>query len=193
MDITPYQKIIRPLLGDYRYRHSINVSEAARDLAERYGADADKAQLAGILHDITKDMPKKEQKALLDRFWVRLSPVEAHAPKLWHAISGAAYLRNMLHIEDPEILDAVRYHTTGRAGMSLLEKIIFTADFISADRDYDGVGKFRKLARRDLSAAMEAELSYTIIDLAQQGVAIHPDTVAAFNEVALQLLEEKEG
>jgi nicotinate-nucleotide adenylyltransferase len=193
MDITPYKKIIRPLLGDYRYAHSIHVSEAARDLADRYGADPDKAQLAGILHDIVKDMPHDEQLACMQRYGIVLTPVERQAPKLWHAILGAAYIERTLDIHDQELLDAVRYHTTGRAGMSLLEKIVFTADFIAVGRDYKGVEEFRRLAKKDLAAVMHAELAYTITDLAQQGVAIHPDTVAAYNEVALALQQARKG
>lgn len=193
MDITPYQKIIRPLLGDYRYGHSVNVSAAARELAARYGEDADRAQLAGILHDIAKDMPHEEQLARMARYGIVLTEVERQAPKLWHAILGAAYIEKELGVHDRALLDAVRYHTTGRAGMSLLEKIVFTADFISAERNYDGVENFRRLAKKDLTAVMHAELAYTITDLARKGVAIHPDTVAAYNEAALTIQNMQKG
>lgn len=193
MDITEYRRIIRPLLGDYRFNHSVCVSEAACELARLYGADEDKAQTAGILHDIMKDIPHEEQLARMKEYGIVLTDIEQHTPKLWHAMLGAAYLRYVLGIIDPEILNAVRYHTTGRANMTLMDKIIFTADFISADRTYDDVKEFRKIAKENLSKVMHAELSYTIVGLAKDGVPLHPDTLAAYNEVALEIISIKEG
>ena len=98
---------------------------------------------------------------------------------------GAGYLEHELRITDPEILSAVRYHTTARTGMSLVEKIVFLADFISIDRDYPGVEQMRKLAYQDLMEAIIEGLGYTIGDLARHYAPIHPDTVAAFNEALL--------
>lgn len=193
MNITEYRRIIRPLLGDYRFHHSVCVSDAACELARQYGADEDKAQMAGILHDVMKDIPHEEQLKRMEEYGVVLTDVELHAPKLWHAILGAAYLHHVLGISDPELLDAVRYHTTGRAHMMLMDKIIFTADFISADRTYDGVKKFRKMAKESLPKVMHAELAYTIESLAKDGIPIHPDTLAAYNEVSLEIISNKEG
>ncbi len=185
VNLEKYEAIIKPLLSEKRYFHSVCVSRAAKKLAERYGADPEKAETAGILHDIMKDLPREKQLSLLGRYGIRLTETERAAPKLWHAILGAAYIRRELHIEDREILDAVRYHTTGRAGMTLLDKILFVADFISADRDYPGVKKLRKAAEVSLSEAMVEGLVFTVCDLAQGRVPIHPDSIAAYNEAVL--------
>lgn len=183
--LEQYKQIVRPLLGDKRYYHSECVARAARELAAKYGADEERAETAGILHDIMKDTPPEKQLSMMGLYGIRLTPIERNAPKLWHAMLGAAYLKQKLNIEDTEILDAVRYHTTGRAHMALLEKILFIADFISADRDYPGVQDLRKSAGVSLEEAMIAGLSYTIADLAQSRKPIHPDTIDAYNEAAL--------
>ncbi|HAH79570.1 MAG TPA: phosphohydrolase [Ruminococcaceae bacterium] len=186
MTVEDCKKIIRPLLSEQRFYHSTCVSRAAKELARRYGADVHKAEIAGMLHDIVKDLPQEKQLALMERYGVRLSPLERSAPKLWHAMLGAAYLKNELKITDPEILDAVRYHTTSRAGMTLMDKVLFMADFISADRDYPGVEELRSAAHRNLEQAMLKGLAYTIGDLARQGKPIHADTIAAYNQLALE-------
>lgn len=172
-------------MSDKRYHHSICVSEAAVGLARRYGADVQKAETAGILHDIMKDLAPERQLSMMEAYGIRLTDVERSAQKLWHAMLGAEYLRKELHIADTEILDAVRYHTTGRKNMTLLDKILFIADFISADRDYPGVEKLREAAEKSLEEAMIEGFSYTIADLANSRKAIHPDTVEAYNQTAL--------
>lgn len=185
MNLEDYKKIIRPFLSDKRYYHSTCVSQAAKELAGKYGADVKKAETAGILHDIMKDLPPDQQLAKMKDYGINLTDVERSAQKLWHAMLGAAYLKNDLHIDDPEILDAVRYHTTGRKNMTLMDKVLFIADFISADRDYPGVEKLREAAKISLEEAMIEGLSYTITDLANERKAIHPDTIEAYNQTAL--------
>ncbi len=185
MNLEDCKKIIRPFLSDKRFYHSVCVSKAAKELARKYGADAEKAETAGILHDIMKDLPPEQQLAKMKEYGIRLTDVERSAQKLWHAMLGAAYLKNELHVEDPEILDAVRYHTTGRKNMTLLDKILFIADFISADRDYPGVEKLRSAAQVSLTEALMEGFCYTIADLANGRKAIHPDTIEAYNQTAL--------
>lgn len=191
MSLEEYKAIIQPLLSEKRYYHSLCVSKAAKELAKKYGADVQKAEIAGILHDIMKDLPPEQQLEKMKQYGVRLTEVERSAQKLWHAMLGMAYLKNELHIEDTEILGAVRYHTTGRANMTLLEKILFIADFISADRDYFGVDNLRKAAEINLDEAMLEGFVYTITDLTEQRKAIHPDTIAAYNQVALKCANKK--
>lgn len=186
MSFESYQSAIRGLLGDKRYKHSVCVSRAAVQLARRYGADEEKAKTAGILHDIMKDLPREEQKKLMDRYGIRLTEVERNAPKLWHAILGAEYIRRELGVEDPEILQAVRFHTTGRENMTLLDKVLFIADFISEDRDYPGVERLRETAGNSLEEAMIEGIAFTVKDLADGKRPIHPDTIAAYNHTILQ-------
>ena len=92
-------------------------------------------------------------------------------------------IEHILHVEDADIIAAVRYHTTARAGMSLLEKVLFLADFTSADRDYPDVDEMRRRVDVSMESAMTYALGYTICDLVEKKAAIHPDTLAAYNEL----------
>ena len=186
MNNTDYKAIIKPFLSEKRYHHSVCVSEEAVRLAKKYGANEEKAEIAGILHDIMKDIPHDEQLKMMTHFDIVLTDVERSAQKLWHAMLGAAYIENELHITDPEIINAVRYHTTGRADMTLLDEVLFIADFISADRDYAGVEELRNAADMSLEQVMIEGISFTIKDLVQGYKPIHPDTIAAYNQVVLK-------
>jgi nicotinate-nucleotide adenylyltransferase len=174
-------------LNPDRFVHSLNVADCARYLAEKYGEDKDKAYLAGLLHDVMKNTPGCEQLSIIERDNVKLTPCESANPKLWHAISGASFLKNELGIKDAEFLNAVRYHTTGRAGMSRFEKIIYIADFNSADRDYKDADTMRELAEESLESAMLFALKYSIARLAQTGRTIHTDSVNCYNELIINL------
>lgn len=180
-----YIEIIRKRLGDYRFHHSLCVAQEAKRLAVLHGADPDKAYTAGIFHDIMKDTAKDAQMRVFADFDVVLDAVEQRSPTLWHARSGEVFLRNVLGVTDEEILSAVRYHTTGRAGMSLLEQVVFTADFTSADRNYPDVAVMRSLADRSLTEAIRYGVAYTVRDLIDRGRAVHPDTLAVYNEIVL--------
>lgn len=181
MNLEEYKALIRRFLGDKRYHHSLCVAEAAKQLARAYGADVGKAETAGVLHDIMKDLPQEDQLQWMERYGIVLTEVERSAPKLWHAMLGAEYLRREVKLGDPEIVDAVRYHTTGRENMTLLDKILFIADFISEDRDYPGVENMRAAAAKSLEQAMIDGIVFTVKDLADSQKPIHPDTIAAYN------------
>ena len=183
MTYKEYEVIIEKRMKSARFKHSRNVAKEAVRLAKKYGADVEKAEIAGILHDATKETPEQEQMELIEKAGIVLTPLEKSSHKLWHAISGAAFVQVELGITDPDIINSIRYHTTGRAGMSLLEKVIFIADFTSAERDYDGVEKMRKVADKSLEEAILEGMSYTIADLAQRKLTIAPDTFMGYNEV----------
>lgn len=183
--IEEYKALLRSRLSDYRYNHSLCVAESAVELAEKYGADKEKALVAGLLHDITKEADRAEHFALFEESKMNLTELERRNPKLWHAMSGAAYLKLKLNITDEEILSAVRYHTTARANMTLLDKVIYIADFISADRDYDDVDIVRELASKDLESTMMYTQKYSINELVRKGSPIHPDSIAAYNNLIL--------
>ena len=177
-------KDIRSRLSDARFYHSMCVADEAMALAKRYGGDPHAAYAAGILHDVLKEQPRDEALRFFASHGVKLSPVELAAPKLWHAIAGAVYITET-YAPEQALVDAVRYHTTGRVGMSLPEKILFVADFISADRDYPGVEDMRARAKISLAYAMEEGLRFTVYELSERGAVIHPDTVACYNEIVL--------
>ncbi len=184
MTIREYEEIIGKRMKSARFKHSKNVAKEAVRLAKKYGADAEKAEIAGILHDATKESSEDEQMKLIEKAGIELTPLERSSHKLWHAISGAAFVQVELGITDPDIINAIRYHTTGRSGMSLLEKVIFIADFTSAERDYDGVDKMRKAADKNLDEAVLEGMAFTISDLAQRKLTIAPDTFMGYNEVS---------
>lgn len=185
MNIGEYKKIIRPLMSEYRYTHSVNVSKEAVKLAKRYGADEEKAAVAGILHDITKEMPKEEQLQIILDSGIILDDIQKNAPKLWHGLSGSLYIKKYIGIDDEDILNAICYHTTGRAGMSVLEKIIFVADFTSEERTYKGVATMRKKSKKSLEDAMLYGFKFTFSDLSSRELAIHPDELSCYNEIVL--------
>ncbi len=188
MTISDYKKILKGKLSDKRYKHSVNVSKTAVYLAKRHGADEKKAKLAGLLHDIMKEATSEEQLKLIEDFGIILSDIEISSKMLWHQIAGAVYVWDKLEIHDEDIFNAIRHHTSGRKYMSLLEKVIFIADYISEDRDYDGVDLMRKLADKDLNLAMVEGLSFSITELLVENKPIIIGSVDAYNE-ALKSIE----
>ena len=130
--------------------------------------------------------PDQEHLQIFKEFGIILSDIEQNAKKLWHAMSGALYVKNILGIKDTEIIDAIRYHTTAKADMSLLAKILYLADFTSKDRDYEDVDVIREYVDESLQKAFIYALQYSITDLVNQGRAVHPDTVKAYNQAVLK-------
>lgn len=178
--------LIRSKLTADRFNHSLNVADSAKELALSYGADVDKAYTAGLLHDVMKNASEEEQLGVLSEAGIELMPVERENKKLWHAIAGAAYVKFVMGIDDRDIIRAVRYHTTGRSGMSLLERIVYLADYISADRNYNGVEDMRRLCKSDSDEAILYALTFGIPDLVSKGRVIHPDSIDLYNEVIIK-------
>ncbi len=181
-DYEALKAILKARLNEKRYYHSLCVADEALRLTEIYGGDTEKAYLAGLLHDITKNATKEEHRQIFEEFGIILNDIEKNAEKLWHAMSGALYVKHKVGIEDEEIIDAIRYHTTAKANMSHLAKILYLADFTSKDRDYPDVDVIRNYVDKSLDKAFVYALQYSITDLVEQGRAVHPDTVAAYNE-----------
>lgn len=182
MNYNEIKAILKNRLNEQRYYHSLCVADEARRLAIKYGADNEKAYLAGLVHDITKNTPENEQLKIFSDFGIMPDDITLASKKLWHAVSGAAYIENVLNIKDAELLHAVRYHTTALGNMSLFDAVLYLADFTSADRDYDDVAVMRKLVDESLNDALKYALSYTICELVQKGARIHPDTFEAYNK-----------
>lgn len=182
-------KIVKERTSEPRYHHTMCVMRAASELAEKYGGNPEQAATAGILHDVMKDVPAEVQLQTMEESGIILSAVERVEPKLWHAIAGSAFIRDVLKIGDGEIADAVRYHTTARANMTLLDKILYVADYISADRSFDGVEKLRKTAAQDLDRAVFEGVKFSITDLAGRERFVHPDSVEAYNEYLIKTIK----
>lgn len=185
-EYTKIRQLLRSRLDDYRYIHSLGVADSARGLAKIYGADEEKAYFAGLLHDIAKNTPKNEQLDIMSKGGINLTNAEKNNPALWHAMAGECYLRLEMGITDPEILGSVRYHTTGKEGMTLLEKIIYVADYISAERNYPDVDVMRDLSlNHSLEKASLYSLIYTFNKQTKLQGIIHPDSVEYYNELII--------
>lgn len=176
---------IKKRLNPDRLYHSLNVADEAKKLAKHYGADEQKAFTAGLLHDVLKNTPDSELLQYFERNGIMLTETERASRKTWHAMAGADFLRRELHVTDEDILSAVRWHTTGRAGMTLLDKVLFIADFISADRDYPGVERMREKAYVSLEDAMLEGLQFTINELVENAWPVHEDSIRAYNELVI--------
>ncbi len=183
--------IIKRRLSESRFVHSMNVAKAAADLAKKYGADEEKAYKAGILHDIMKEESLDIQYEYISRNNEIMTVLERSKSQVVHQMSGAAYCRIELGIGDEEILSAIRYHTTGKRDMTLLQKIVYTADFISAERSYPDVEIMREKAHNSLEEAMLYSLKYTINDLASKAMLIHPDTLECYNSILENFMEKE--
>ncbi len=165
------------------YQHSLGVAGVAADLAVRYGADVSKAFLAGLLHDYGKGYPLGRLRQEARRLELALDRITLAEPKLLHAPVGAALLSEELGIFDPAVIKAVAYHTTGRSRMSLLEKVVYLADFIEPGRDFTGVEQIRQLARVQLNAALVAAVEHTIRSVLERGMLLHPRTIQFRNSL----------
>ena len=190
MTFADYEQEVKGHLTEKRFYHSQCVAACAAELACMYGADVEKARLAGILHDIMKDTPEDEQLKIIDRFGIMLTEAERRNSKLWHAVSAAAYVEHVLGLKDREIIDAIACHTGGKSGMGLLDKVLFVADYISADRDYPGVEGLRELVKSSLEEVMIEGIAFTIPERMGARLTLEPRSIEAYNE-ALWTLEAR--
>lgn len=192
MTFEQYEQEVKRHLTDKRFFHSQCVAAEAARLAQRYGADVEKARLAGILHDIMKDTPPEQQLKILRDSGIILTKTQSRNRKLWHALAGAAYLRGTLGVSDEEIVSAVACHTSGKGDMSLLEKTLFVADYISADREYPGVEEMRRAADRSLEEAMVEGILFTVNELMEQRLPVAAESIQAYNDAIFTLEQKKE-
>ena len=188
--IEKYKELLQSKLNEKRYFHSLCVADEAKRLAIKYGGDPDKMYLAGLLHDITKNTNENEQLQLFKEFGIMLTAVEKASPQIWHAMSGSLFVQKELNITDEDIISAIRYHTTGKAGMTLSQKIVYLADLTSADRNYPDVDEIRQKADRNIDEAIFAVLKFTVNNMSGKGLPLHPDTLDAYNEYAVNKIND---
>ncbi|ANA81582.1 metal dependent phosphohydrolase [Paenibacillus vortex V453] len=169
-----------------RWEHTQGVMETAVILAGRFGADPVKAELAAILHDVAKYWPvQRLHQMMVDH---KLSEELLHYDKqLWHAEVGAFVAQQEYGVTDAQVLDAIRYHTSGRIGMTLLDKVVCLADYMEPGRDFPGVNNIRELANHSLEEALAAGFDSTIGHLLSRRQIIYPLTVLARNDLIKQL------
>ena len=180
---------LRPIAMSYlkpkRMPHVLGTAEEAARLARRYGADETQARVAGLLHDCTKKLDMAEQLALCGQYGIVLDPLEQKAMKLLHAKTGAAIASHVYGVDDA-VYQAILYHTTGRAGMSLLEKILYLADYIEPSREFANdpdVVRLRETVYEDLDRGLLLGLTMTIDEMVGMGNPVHHDTLDARDDL----------
>ncbi len=168
------------------FQHCLGVKDTAVRLAQVYGLDPVKAELTGIIHDYGKLFSHNEL-IQVARSQGMDDPLIYREPALLHAPVGAVLLKDDLGVEDPEILEAVRVHTTGSPEMSLLARIIYLADYIEPGRDCPGVETIRQLAYLDLQGALLAAVDFTIHYIMERKRLLHPSSIAFRNSLVLSM------
>lgn len=186
--IITFRKQLKHKLDPMRYEHSLSVSYTCIALAMRYGYDLQKAELAGLMHDCAKRYTDNELIARCAKHNVELTEAEISAPAVIHAKYGAWLAEHKYGIHDPEILDAIRCHTTGKPEMGTLDKILYIADYIEPRRDKaDNLAEMRYLAFQDLNQTMYEILAGTLNYLDKKGSRVDPMTMQAFEYMKAQI------
>ena len=175
----------RERLSEKRYGHTLRVADTAESLARVHGLDPARARLAALLHDAARETEPEEFLRLAREWDVPVGELEQESPKLLHGPVAAELARRELGVEDEEILEAVRAHTVGRAGMGPLALTLYVSDKIEPARDYPSVGRIRELARQNLHEAAAESLRRTVAHNEERERPIHPASRAM-----LEWLEE---
>lgn len=183
-DVENIKDFLKNRLSEKRFNHSVNVADECRKLAGIYGEDEERAYFAGLVHDVCKELPAPELKQMALDSNLSMTVAETETKALWHAVAGAGFVRDSLMVGDEDIINAVRFHTIGRANMSRLEEIVYIGDLISADRSYKDVKKFRKLAYQDMDRVMLEALIFSIESVTDKKGMIPEYTLEAYNQYA---------
>lgn len=170
------------LLDPKRVPHVLGCRDAAVELARIWGADETDAARAGLLHDVTKALGGRLQLALCWAYGAQIDEFSIRNPKILHALTGSLVAQRIFG-ESLEVVDAIRTHTAGEAGMNILQKIIYVADYMEPNRDFDGVEELRYLAHTDIDKALKKGLTWATDILRQQGREISPQSLAAMEEL----------
>lgn len=186
MTVKQMKALLKTRLQGKRYEHSVQVMETAVNLARLHGIDKDAAEVAGLLHDYAKNMSPEELRRAALEMDLTLDPLVCRHMMLAHGPVGAALVERDLNVTDPDILNAIRYHTIARAGMSPLEKIIYLADFIEPGRKFKGAEELRKTAQDNLDKAVLMALEASLTHLAGTDRLMHPNTLYARNELIIE-------
>jgi predicted HD superfamily hydrolase involved in NAD metabolism len=181
MDVDQLKKELVQRMPKERYEHVLRVTETAKKLAEKYQISVVKAEQAALFHDIAKFKDKTDQRLVLEKANEDSRLFSFHK-ELWHAPVGAIIARDEFGITDEDILNAIRYHTTGRANMSPLEKLIYISDMIEPGRNFPGVDELREKAAENFNTAMEACIYQSVQFLVNKRVPVFPDSIDCYNQ-----------
>ena len=191
-----YNEILVTLANELRparFRHCRDVSQTAVRLAERWDADIEKARLAGILHDCARNLKGEELLKTSRQYGMIPSSLEMLQPALIHAPLGAIIAERRFGISEPQVLQAIRRHTTGAPQMTLLDKIIYLSDCIEPGRNFSGVRKIMDMAVEDLNVAVLLAYEHSILFVVANGGLLHPNTVEGRNSLLMELKASRNG
>ncbi|MGN0182769.1 MAG: bis(5'-nucleosyl)-tetraphosphatase (symmetrical) YqeK [Candidatus Ornithomonoglobus sp.] len=188
MNKKEMQSKLQKALKKKRFEHSIGVRDEAVRMAEQFGADPEKAYVAGLLHDCAKCLKPEEEEELIARYGYELDEMTRLCHPVLHAPLGALAAKYEYGVEDEEILDAIRYHTVARADMTLLDKIVYVSDVTEPNRDYDGVDVLRRLAAKSIDEAYKEAVRQALLHNIKKETLIHPNTLEAWNEICRKKL-----
>ena len=189
MNYKEIETVLKEMLPERRLKHSLNVSKCAVKLSEIYKCDKQKAEIAGLVHDCAKYFTDEQIEDCVRKFNIELDPLEVNNLALSHSVIGSYVAKEVFDIDDEEIINAIKYHTTGRENMSLLEKIIYMADLIEEGRKVPRVEELRELTfSGKLEEALILSFNNTIKFVIDNNQLIHPRTVSARNYILRNIL-----
>lgn len=190
MNYNEIEKILKDMLPERRLKHSFRVAECAVNLSEIYEYDKEKAKIAGLIHDCAKYFTDEQIEDCVKKFNIELDPLEVNNIALSHSVIGSYVAREVFKIDDEEIINSIKYHTTGREDMTLLEKIIYMADLIEEGRKFPKVEELRELTYSGkLDEALILSFNNTIKFVIDNNQLIHPRTVSARNYILRKMLK----
>ena len=190
MTIDEMRRLLQSKLKKSRFAHSIGVADTAVKLAKRFDVNTEKAYIAGLLHDCAREFENDQLPEEANKRGIDIGEVEKKMPLLLHSYIGAMMIKDVYGVDDQEISQAIWRHTVGSKNMTELDKIIYFADMIEPHRDYPGVEHLREMAETATLDDMLLEgLSESIIFIVQKRSLIHPDTVAARNDLLMRSKE----
>lgn len=181
LTIEEMKSYLKANLKEKRYAHILGVADTAKKLAQINGVSEEKAEIAGLVHDIAKNLSKEKMQEIIKGNNLVLSEVEKNNSDLWHSIIGPIVAKEKLEIEDEEILSAMRWHTTGKKNMSTLEKILYIADMIEPGRNFEGVEEIREATFNDLDRGVFLGLTHSIKFLLTKDLLIDINTIESRN------------
>lgn len=181
MTVEQMHEKLKQVLTEKRYNHSIGVMNTAMEMARFYGADVEKTQIAALLHDCAKNYSASEMSELCERYNVVLDDVSKASRGLIHGFLGAEIAQKYYGVSDPEIYDAIYYHTIGKPDMNIITKIIYIADGIEPSRNYEGVDRIRDMVYEDIDRALVLQIDYTIHSVINKGALLHTNTIDTRN------------
>ncbi|NME82170.1 bis(5'-nucleosyl)-tetraphosphatase (symmetrical) YqeK [Clostridium sp. SM-530-WT-3G] len=181
LSINEIKEYLKENLKPSRYEHTLGVAETAKKLAKLNNVDEKKAEVAGLSHDVAKNLSKEEMLKIIKENNIKLSLVEENNMNLWHSIIAPIVAKGKLNIYDEEILESLRWHTTGKENMSKLEKIIYIADMIEPSRSFEGLEEIRKATFENLDKGVYVGLTHSIRFLVDKDLLLDENTIKARN------------